>query len=147
MPTLSETDDYRRSLKWYAKKKPRELEAVLTNLKRLLDSMTPGKPILASAPGFARPEPNGVVRVGEGGNAGMAATRLYLYHEVATDTVYLLTIGDKRSQQDDIELCKNYVELIRERHDHGSDQDDGIAEDEAGQGGDEAGEESQPGGG
>jgi hypothetical protein len=124
MPNLMKTEDYERCLKWYSKKKPRELTSVLSNLEILVRSLAGGKPIKPFVYGFLASEPDGVVRIAEGGNAGMAATRLYVYHETTTDTLYLLTIGDKRSQAKDIHYCSRVVRELTAHADAGDEEDE-----------------------
>jgi hypothetical protein len=134
IPLLRRTGEFERCLKWYRKKKPKELESVLNNLDTLVKSMDGGKPLKPFAYGFLSSEPSDVVRIKESGNSGLAATRLYVYHEVATDTLYLLTIGDKNTQGEDIELGKEFVKEITADANSGSDEDDGPDQDRSGDG-------------
>jgi hypothetical protein len=94
---------YLRDLRWYAKKRPAELSAVLRNLER---TMT----LLANSPhpriiqaGFLHPEPHGMVAVDQRGGAGrLQETRLYCYAQADTRTLHLLGISDKSSQHADL---------------------------------------------
>ncbi|MCH7725759.1 MAG: hypothetical protein IH991_04655 [Planctomycetes bacterium] len=44
------------------------------------------------------------------------AIRLYTYPDEETETFYVLTIGDKKSQGDDIKACCEFVdELLKDR--------------------------------
>jgi hypothetical protein len=94
---------YLRDLRWYAKKRPAELAAVLRNLERtmtLLANNPHPKPIQA---GFLHPEPHGMVAIDQRGAAGrLQETRLYCYAQANTRTLHLLGIGDKSSQHADL---------------------------------------------
>ncbi len=39
-------------------------------------------------------------------------TRLYIYTVDATQTVHLITLGDKNEQHSDIEFCKEFVKSL-----------------------------------
>jgi hypothetical protein len=109
------TADCERQTKWYAKKHPRELRAVLSNAKTYLNALRNGALPQAKCFGFLHPEPHGVWAVTEKGGhgKGLAATRYYVYPDADTDTLYQITIGDKRSQPDDIIFCSEFVEGLR----------------------------------
>ncbi len=57
----------------------------------------------------------------KGGGKSLAQTRLYAYPEVASETLYVITLGDKRSQKDDIKTCQGFVEQLR-KETQGSDE-------------------------
>jgi hypothetical protein len=65
----------------------------------------------------------------------LAATRLYVYPDVEAETLYLLTLGDKSTQADDIQDCKQFVKQIKANPNRGSTADDG--EDDQGEGDDQ----------
>jgi hypothetical protein len=123
-----ETEDYARQAKWYAKKKRREFDAVADNLNDFLAWLDAGNAPRPFAFGFLHDEPAGVIAIDQrGASTKVAATRLYLYAYVERETVYLLTIGDKRSQSDDVQHCKRIVELLNDSPDFGAidaNQDD-----------------------
>ena len=63
----------------------------------------------------------------------MAATRLYVYPDPATETLYLLLLGDKESQREDIQDCKRFVKQIQADPNCGKGQGDGRKESDRGE--------------
>lgn len=111
--TLEPTDPFSRNLKWYAKKRPRELQAVLDNLDTFHEALNAGALPQQVRVGFIHPEPQGILAVDQkGGGANLQQTRLYMFPWVPTKTIYLLALGDKRSQSDDIRLCRQTVDEL-----------------------------------
>jgi hypothetical protein len=128
-----ETDDYARQSKWYSRKKRREFAAVVTNLGEFLQYLQHGNLPRPFAYGFLHDEPAGVIAIDQrGAPTKLAATRLYIYAYVERETVYLLTIGDKRTQSDDILFCKHLVDTINANPNFGIHNEDEPDEDEAG---------------
>lgn len=109
------TDAFERDQKHYRKKHPRELAAVLANLKRfiaLLEVAPNAKAIIPT--GYLHAEPAGVVAVDQrGGGAGLQETRLYTFPDDKTKTLWLITIGNKAEQPGDIQFCRKFVESLR----------------------------------
>jgi len=94
---------YLRELRWYAKKRPAELSAVLRNLERTMTLLANSPHARTIQAGFLHPEPHGMVAVDQRGGAGrLQETRLYCYAQADTRTLHLLGIGDKSSQKADI---------------------------------------------
>lgn len=123
---ITPTATFKMRFKWYEKKKPKELKAVLDNLDTLIKSLHSGKKPKPFVYGFLSAEPSDVIRISEAGSeTQVAATRLYVYPDTGTDTLYLLTIGDKPSQSDDIKDCKRIVKDIKADPYCGGDEDDG----------------------
>jgi hypothetical protein len=59
-------------------------------------------------------EPLGVVAIDQkGGGKSLAQTRLYVYPDTETETLYVITLGDKGSQKDDIATCRAFVNELR----------------------------------
>lgn len=111
---LEQTDEYVRRHKRYVKNHPRELQAVLDNLDTYFKSLKAGVKPLQIKHGFLHPEPLGVVAIDQkGGGKKLAQTRLYVYPDTDTETLYVITLGDKRSQQDDIRTCRAFVNELR----------------------------------
>ena len=122
MWSLSKTDEFERRHKLYSKKKKLQLMAVLNNLEKLLTHLKTGRKPKPFVYGFLRSEPAGIIAIDEaGGGSNVAATRLYVYPDDATETLYLLTIGDKQSQHEDIQRCKAFVKEIQANPDCGDD--------------------------
>jgi len=122
------TDEYSRRYKSYDKKKKNELKAVLNNLDIFLKALNSGKKPKPLLYGFLHGEPCDVIAIDQTGGPKVAATRLYVYPDLQTETLYLLTLGDKATQHDDIQNCRRFVEQIktdlRGRPDNGDDEDD-----------------------
>jgi hypothetical protein len=119
---LEPSEEYERRAKRYAKKQPRELIAVLANLQTIRDALDEGADPRRLPYGFLHIEPRGVLAIDQkGGGRDLAQTRLYLFLDATAEVIHLLTLGDKRSQPDDIRSCNQYVADLRasERGDHG----------------------------
>jgi hypothetical protein len=122
---ILKTDEYERRYKRYDKKKSKELIAVLSNLDIFLMSLRSGRKPKPFAYGFLHVEPSDVIAIDQTGNEGkVSATRLYVYPDTETETLYLLTIGDKSSQKDDIQNCKRFVKQIKAEPNCGGTQAD-----------------------
>ncbi len=108
------TDEYIRRHRWYAKKKPRELRAVLDNLDTFLKSLQRGSLPQQIKAGYIHPEPHGVLAIDQkGGGKNLAQTRLYIFPYTPDEVLKLLTIGDKESQSEDIKYCGSQVAAFR----------------------------------
>ena len=94
---------YLRDVRWYAKKRPAELTAVLRNLERYMTLIARSPSARSVQAGFLHPEPHGMVAVDQRGGGGrLQETRLYCYAHTGSRTVHLLGIGDKSSQPADL---------------------------------------------
>jgi len=123
---LYKTDDFHRQSKWYGKKKKNELKAVLDNLDTLFNSLRGGRKPKPFVYGFLHEESSDIIAIDQtGAEFKVAVTRLYVYPDIETETLYLLTIGDKSSQEDDIQACKRFVKQIKSSPSRGGDEDDG----------------------
>jgi hypothetical protein len=132
---MIKTEEFERRRKKYAKKKKNELASVLNNLDILVASLNLGRKLRPFVHGFMHPEPGGVIAIiQKGGGRSLAETRLYLYAVVERETLWLLTIGDKSSQGDDVKDCERWAEQIRNIPDIDGNQSDGHAEEDDRQG-------------
>lgn len=127
---LKTTDDYKRRFKRFAKKHRRELQAALSNLDRFLGALNAGASSLQARRsfGFIHREPGGVVAIDQkGGGPHLAETRLYVYAVEIEHVLYLITLGDKTTQKDDLRVCREFVsELAKaklEARNRGDQQD------------------------
>ena len=94
---------YLRDLRWYAKKRPAELTAILRNLERYMTLLARSPSARSIQAGFLHPEPHGMVALDQRGGGGrLQETRLYCYIHTDSRTVHLLGIGDKSSQPADL---------------------------------------------
>lgn len=109
-------DKYLKQVKHYDKKHSDELVAVNDNLTRYMRGLNElGGPQDITGK-YVRKEPMGIKALNESGSRrikNLQVTRLYVYPDVETKTLYLLTIGPKKDQPRDIKLCKDMVNKIR----------------------------------
>jgi hypothetical protein len=61
---------YLRDLRWYAKKRPAELAAILRNLERYMTLLARSPSVRSIHAGFIHPEPHGMVALDHRGGAG-----------------------------------------------------------------------------
>jgi hypothetical protein len=120
MWVIQKTDCYERRHRHYSKKKKRELLSVLNNLDIFLASLRSGRKPKPFAFGFLHVEPSDVIAIAQTGGPNLAATRLYVYPDTETETLYVLTVGDKSTQPKDIQDCKEFVKQIRGEPNKGS---------------------------
>ncbi len=114
MWSVSPEDEYLHRRKKWPKKHKRELEAVHDNLDTFLKALIAGACPIQAKFGFVHPEPLGVLAIDQkGGGQGLKETRLYIFPDVNTRTVRVITLGDKSSQSNDIALCKEFVKSLR----------------------------------
>ena len=96
-------------MKRYRKRHPSEVASCLVNLGLVLDRLNFGIPFQSVEYGFLRSEGEGIYRIGQTGIPHAKETRLYIYVHIVGSKIYTLTIGDKDTQQDDINRCKATV--------------------------------------
>lgn len=116
---IEDTEVYQRRHSEYEKKHHNELVAVADNLDTYFKTLNRlGHPLQVKA-GFIHNEPDGIKAIdqkGGGQKVKLQQTRLYIYPDIDTRTVYLLTIGDKTSQREDIKFCRDYVKKVIRIH-------------------------------
>ena len=109
------TTTFQKDLKFYAKRHPRELAAVLRNVDRYLAQLNCSPNSKAVQAGYLHSEPMGVVAVDQkGGGSNLQETRLYTIADEVQNVLYLITIGNKAEQPTDIEFSKEFVKSIRQ---------------------------------
>ena len=92
-----------------------ELAAVARNLQRYLDLLNAAPNSKAVQAWFLHREPAGVVAVDQKGATGNPAeTRLYTLADDSEKVLYLIVIGEKGSQQNDILISRKFAKQIRE---------------------------------
>ena len=108
---------YLSDYKWYEKKRPNELCAILGNLDTYFEALKMiGNPLQVKS-GFIHDEPDGVKAIDQRGGkqkVKLQQTRLYLYPNVSEQKLYLLAIGDKTTQRGDIQFCRERVKEIKQ---------------------------------
>lgn len=107
------TDLFVRRMKEFSRKRPAQLDAVLRNLARykfMIDHQPIARLISSN---FIHAEKKGIVALTESGfKPKQPQTRLYLYPAQNSKTLYLITIGDKRTQSEDIQDCYRFIETL-----------------------------------
>lgn len=113
---IEPTDEFERRYRYFQKKRPRELAAMLDNLDTYQRALRAGAKIPGIHFGFMHHEPKGIVGIDQkGGGKALKEARLYIYPDATTKTIHGLTIGDKKTQHEDIEYAKKMVDEIRKR--------------------------------
>ena len=109
---LAETGKIKR----YEKKHIKEAASCFANLMRIFMLLNSGIVLdrILHCCSFFRSEGEGVYRIGQTGICGAKETRLYVYVRVEGEKIYKLTMGDKDSQLDDINRCKQIVRKAKE---------------------------------
>ena len=92
-------------MKHYAKKHRREFVSCVANLADVITALNHGSAITAIPFNFFRSEHEDVYRIGQTNVKHPHETRLYVYACVVKTTIYVLTVGDKSTQQADINAC------------------------------------------
>ncbi len=115
MWTLAYSTQWPRDVKHYEKKHSRELAAVLRNLgQRYVPMLNASPNARAVQAGFLHHEPEGVVAIDQkGGGVGLQETRLYTFADDSTQTLWLITVGNKDDQPDDIQFSRKFVESLK----------------------------------
>ncbi|MGA2604083.1 MAG: hypothetical protein ABSG14_07630 [Verrucomicrobiia bacterium] len=115
-PNRWEVDDAyasRNKFKKFSERHGREYDSLFANLDKILDILNSGHKVGSFGVGFFRSESDGVFRIGQKHFPGAKESRLYVYPDPQTLKVYLLGIGTKETQSDDINEAKKTVEVIR----------------------------------
>ena len=110
------TAEFEKQYRWYEKKRPNELRAVLDNLDTYLKALQNGTNPAQAKFGFIHPEPKGVLAIDQKGGGGkLKQTRLYVFPDPTEMVVHLITLGDKKSQKDDIQFSGEFVDSLHQR--------------------------------
>lgn len=112
-------DGFAHQFKKFSRKHEDEASAAMSNLQTYVDLLNvTGNVLLANQESFVHSEPDGMVAIDQRGTkierkrGKLKATRLYVYAALINTTVYLLGIGDKDAQRQDIETCRKKVRQI-----------------------------------
>ncbi len=115
---IQPTDRWDRDQRHYVKKHPDELAAVMRNLGRYLDLLKNAKNPMDVRAGFLHPEGNGILAIDQKGSRGnLQETRLYTFADRDNCIVYLIAIGNKDSQQCDLQLSRRFVASLKQETD------------------------------
>lgn len=116
---LKWTTTYESRLKRLMKANPKEIHQTLNNLETYKVALENGvKPMQIVKLDFVRNAQLGIHEIDQTPlKKGKLAIRLYLYPSESEKTLYLLTIGDKDQQADDIRECSKFVRELRKKLD------------------------------
>jgi hypothetical protein len=107
---LKTTDKYEISLKWFNKKNLAETRVLLVRLGAYIQTLNLCNEPQQITHGWLHNEPHGVKAITEkGGGSSLKAMRLYFFPHKQERLLYLLIIGDKNSQKNDIKYCNEIV--------------------------------------
>lgn len=97
----------------FAAQYSREYASLFANFQKIFDLLRSGNKIGGFHVGFFRSEGEGVFRIGQTGVPSAKESRLYLYPDSETKIIFVLTIGTKDSQTDDINEAKEAARRIK----------------------------------
>ena len=88
--------------KKFAGKYRREYVSLFANLEKIMGLLRAGQKLGSFQVGFFRSEGQGAYRIGQTGVPSAKESRLYVFPEEQGHVMYVLTIGTKEGQADDI---------------------------------------------
>jgi len=105
----AESEYEKRARKW-PKKYHHEFIAVHDNLDTFVEALRIGANLEQTKFGFIHREPCGIIAIDQkGGKGSLKETRLYLYPDKSSQIIHLITLGDKRTQSEDIRYAREFV--------------------------------------
>lgn len=112
--TLVPCTDYEKRRGDFSKKWPHEMRAIANNFKTLVAAIEDGaNPEQLKSLGFVHGNyPLGILSIDETGHekgSKPKAIRLYLFPCTEESKLYVMLLGDKSKQSEDVALCKNFV--------------------------------------
>jgi len=117
---LEKAEGFENCFKKFSKKHGAEAMAVMANLETFHCVLSETNNVQgAKLLNFVRKEPDGIIALDSRGapkekkGTKLKATRLYVYAIEVNSTLYLLRIGDKDSQAQDLKTCKKMVKKLR----------------------------------
>lgn len=100
--------------KRFQKKHSEEALAVLNNLDSYFKTLCDGVNPLNIKAGFIHHEPIGIKALDQkGGKGNLMQSRLYVYPDVSTQILHVISIGTKVDQRGDINECKTYIDPLK----------------------------------
>ena len=110
---IEPSTQWEKGLRYYEKKHPDELAAVLNNLNRYMSLLKTAPNSRSIQAGFLHGEPGGVVAIDQkGGGGNLQETRLYTVAVDSQQIVHLITIGNKADQPSDVSYSKAFAESL-----------------------------------
>ena len=114
---VQQSDRFIIRRKLYEKKRPKELEAVIRNLRKYSRALQESEHPQLIKFGSIHNEKKGVLALDQGGSKeSLQETRLYLYPDFETKTLHLITIGNKNQQKHDIAFCHRYIKDLKNQN-------------------------------
>lgn len=105
--------DYEKRVKRFVKTNRQEILNVTDNLAAFLAALNEGLKPQQISRGFIHDEPLGIKALDESGpGKHKKALRLYVYPDENTNTLRILTLGDKTTQRQDIQVASNTVKAL-----------------------------------
>jgi hypothetical protein len=102
----------RSQFKKFNRNHPAEYASCFTNLGILTRVLNAGHKVGGFDLGFFRSEGGGLYRIGQSGVVAAKETRLYVYPDEEAKLIYVLGIGTKETQQNDIKSAKKQIRKI-----------------------------------
>lgn len=99
--------------KKFAGKYRREYTSMFANLDKILSLLKEGRKLGSFQVGFFRPEGEGVYRIGQTGVASAKESRLYVFPDEVKRIMYVLGIGTKERQSEDINEAHQTVRSLK----------------------------------
>jgi len=103
----------RSGFKKVSRNHPEEYAACFANLDKVLTILNNGNKVGGFKVGFFRPEGNGLYRIGQTGVKDSKEVRLYVYPDTESEIMYVLAMGTKESQKNDIKEAKKKTKKIK----------------------------------
>lgn len=113
MWTIRRSDDYKKRAKKLSKRHCQGVAAVHANLDTFFEALKNGALVQDISFGFIHHEPDGVKAIDQKGASSSTELRLYVFPEPINQVLYLLTLGDKNTQSEDIKHCSEAVKYIK----------------------------------
>ncbi|SRR6266478_6160339 len=120
MWNLNSLPDVQKKLDRFKKKWAHEMTNVFDNLDTFMEALNAGtKPEQLKQLGFVHSEPLGILAIdqrGPGKGSKLKQFRLYVFPEEDAEQLHLITLGDKDSQQDDLNQSKSFAQGLLQKH-------------------------------
>ncbi len=111
--TLNTEFATKSKFKKFYKKHKAEYSSCFANLSKVKSLLDSGYKLKSFKLGFFRSEGGKLYRVGQSGIVGSKEARLYVYLYEYKQTIYVISIGTKESQQQDIKNAKKMIKEIK----------------------------------
>ncbi len=97
----------------FAAKHRREYDSMFANLNKIMGLLREGHKVGSFQVGFFRPEGEGLFRVGQTGVPSAKESRLYVFPDQEKRVMYVLNIGTKERQGEDINEAHEVVRSLK----------------------------------